>query len=207
MFRHHPTRSTDSPPHRRFAPFVPAVLLLGLGGLVALGCSDSDSTDNAPSAQGTTDNPSSSSTPATQNLVELADEDERFFMLEESIQVADYVEFFSGEGPYTVLAPVNDAFTAVQGGEMGRMMSPQGQDRLREVLQLHVIEGRVRAADLSDGQQVTTLGGATLRVEKSGSSVTFIDPRGARATVVEADIPATNGVIHAIDTMMFPADS
>src|SRR5690606_31821271 len=104
-----------------------------------------------------------------------------------------------GEGPFTVFAPVNPAFSALGSDVVAALLEEANEDLLTRILTFHVVAGETLAADLSNGQTLTTLEGSTLSVAIAGGNVTI---NGARVTT--ADIEATNGVIHLIDAVMVP---
>ena len=107
----------------------------------------------------------------------------------------------SGEGPFTVFAPTDEAFAALPEGTVEDLLKPENKERLTQILQLHVVSGKVMSADLAGkSTEAETLGGTTVTVDATGDSV-----KVGEATVTQADIEATNGVIHAIDKVILPA--
>ena len=143
--------------------------------------------------------------PTEKNIVETAIADGNFETLVAAVEAANLVELLSSEGPFTVLAPTDDAFAALEEGTVERLVmdAQMGGTQLADILSLHVITtGAVMSGDLEDGLVVTTANG-DLTVGVSGDGVTFTSANST-ATVVGADVPATNGVIHAIDTVLLP---
>merc|ERR1719384_2404200 len=113
--------------------------------------------------------------------------------------MAGLVDALSGPGPFTVFAPTDAAFTALL-GQLGVTKEELLQRTdLATILQYHVISGKVLSSDLAATQDVTTLTGDSLTVEKDGTTVT-----AGPATVVIADVDCSNGVIHAIDAVLLP---
>ena len=110
---------------------------------------------------------------------------------------AGLTETLKGAGPFTVLAPSNDAFKAVP----AKTMESLGKDpaALKAVLTYHVLPGKVMAADVKNGK-VKTVNGADLEFGKAGEFVTI----GENAMVTKADTAASNGVVHAIDAVLLP---
>lgn len=107
----------------------------------------------------------------------------------------------NGEGPFTVFAPTDEAFAALPEGTVDNLLKPENKDQLVKVLQLHVVPGKVMSADLAGkSTQATTLEGSEVTVDATGDGV-----KVGEATVTQADIEATNGVIHAIDKVIMPA--
>lgn len=110
-----------------------------------------------------------------------------------------------GAGPFTVFAPTNAAFSKLPAATLANLMKPAMKSQLAGILSYHVVEGSVKAADLTDGQKITTVTGGTLTVSKRGDSVMIKDAKGGSATVTMADIEATNGIVHSIDSVLMPS--
>ena len=170
-------------------PFTPPVMrpflaLLALASLASACSSSSMTNDDAmPSA----------------NLVETAASVADLSTLVTAVQAADLVEALSGEGPFTVFAPVNSAFDALPAGTVSTLLEPANKAQLQGVLTYHVVPGKLMASDLSDGQMLTTLAGGQLEVEIMNGTV-----KVGGATVAMADVEASNGVAHVIDTVLLP---
>ncbi len=131
-----------------------------------------------------------------QNIVEIAAGSDDFTTLVAAVQAAGLAETLSGEGPFTVFAPTDDAFAALPEGTVEALL--EDIDALTGILTYHVVPGAVMSTDLADGMMAETV---------NGQSVTFtvrdtvlVDG----ATVTMADIEATNGVIHVIDAVIMP---
>ncbi|MCS6836568.1 MAG: phosphate ABC transporter substrate-binding protein PstS family protein [Anaerolineae bacterium] len=132
----------------------------------------------------------------TQNIVEIAVGNEDFTTLVSLVQAAGLVDALAGEGPFTVFAPTNDAFAKLPQVAVDFLLA--NPDVLTQVLTYHVVPGKVMSSDLAEGE-VTTLQGQTVDVSLSmGAKIND-------AMVVTADIEASNGVIHVIDTVILPA--
>jgi transforming growth factor-beta-induced protein len=130
--------------------------------------------------------------------VDIASASPDFSTLVTAVQAAGLVETLSGPGPFTVFAPNNAAFAKLPAGTLNGLL--QDTNKLRQVLLYHVVSGRVRSTDLRAGK-VATLQGAAATVDLS-SGVKIND-----ATVIAADVEASNGVIHVIDTVILPPGS
>lgn len=112
----------------------------------------------------------------------------------------DLVAVLKGDGPFTVFAPVNDAFTAIQS-----TVATLSTEQLAKVLTYHVVAGaNVLSTDLTDGQVVSTVNTPTTFTVNLGSTVTITDANGDQATVVFTDVQATNGVVHVLDKVIIP---
>lgn len=122
-----------------------------------------------------------------------------FNTLAAALAAAGLVDTLKSEGPFTVFAPTDDAFAALPAGTVDDLLKPENKDQLTAILTYHVVSGKVMSTDLSDGMTATTVQGGDLTVDLSdGVKINA-------ATVTSADIEATNGVIHVIDTVILPA--
>lgn len=139
------------------------------------------------------------------NIVETAVAAGDFTTLTQALEAAGLVETLEGPGPFTVFAPTDEAFDALPPEQLDELMADPTGD-LAQILQFHVIEGEVPAADVMemDGEMVQTLQGTEFTVQLEGENVFLVDGAGNQINVVETDIDATNGVIHAIDGVMMP---
>ncbi len=132
-----------------------------------------------------------------QSLVEVAREAGNFTTLIQALEAANLTDTLENEGPFTIFAPTDEAFAALPTNTFeGLFADPEA---LRNVLSYHVVEGNLTAADLATMDTVSTLQGATANVTINGETVMV-----GGAQVLNADIQAANGVIHAIDTVLMP---
>jgi uncharacterized surface protein with fasciclin (FAS1) repeats len=148
---------------------------------------------------------------ADRNIIENAVNSADHTILVAAVQAAGLVEALQGEGPFTVLAPVNAAFEALPAGTVESLLRPENLATLQQVLTCHVIPARAMSADILamiDGGRgsttVTTLGGCQLVLMRNGSDITIADPQGRTARVTIADVRQSNGVIHVIDSVLLP---
>lgn len=137
----------------------------------------------------------------TKTIVDVAQEASGFKMLVDALKAADLVETLQGKGPFTVFAPTDEAFNKLPNETLNALLKPEGQDDLRNILQNHVVEGRMSAGDVTGEQSIKTLQGSSLPVRSKGEIVRIGD-----ATITKTDIEANNGVIHAISAVMLPND-
>lgn len=147
--------------------------------------------------------------PAT--IVGVAQGNENFSTLVTAVTAADLGDTLSGEGPFTVFAPTNDAFGKVDPETLSALLTPEMKDDLTGLLTYHVVAGKMTAADvvkaITDGggtATLTTVQGGELKASLDGENVVLEDAAGGKSTVTMADVEATNGVIHAIDTVVMP---
>ncbi len=130
-------------------------------------------------------------------IVDVASADGSFATLVAAVTAADLVETLSGTGPFTVFAPTDEAFAALPEGVLDALLLPENKAVLAQILTYHVVSGMVMAADVKDGD-VATIEGQTIKL----STAEGVTVNGA--TVVVADVAASNGVIHAIDAVILP---
>lgn len=135
-----------------------------------------------------------------QNIVELAQATEDLSTLVTAVETAELVDTLSdGDANFTVFAPTNAAFDALPDGTLDNLLD--NPDELASVLTYHVVDSEAFAGDLSDGQTLTTVNGATLTVNLSDDEVRIND-----ALVTTADVDASNGVVHIIDSVLLPPE-
>ncbi|MGF7217636.1 putative surface protein with fasciclin (FAS1) repeats [Spirosoma lacussanchae] len=121
-----------------------------------------------------------------------------------ALRISGLTEQASGKGPYTVFAPTNEAFSKLPEGALDALLKPAGKQKLVKLLAYHVVKGKFSAEQLQDGQKLKTVTGGTLTVSKQGDAITITDGQGSVATINQADIEATNGMIHSVDTVLMP---
>jgi uncharacterized surface protein with fasciclin (FAS1) repeats len=141
-----------------------------------------------------------------QTIVDIAAGDDRFTTLVAAVTAAGLAETLSGPGPFTVYAPLNDAFAALPEGTVETLLQPENIGQLQNVLLYHVDDRILRAGDFPPGSNTfrPILDGGRLCITAGPSGVTIADGTGETATVVVADIQASNGVIHVIDKVLIP---
>lgn len=133
------------------------------------------------------------------DIVDTAVANGSFKTLVAAVQAAGLVETLKSKGPFTVFAPTDDAFAKLPAGTVENLLKPENKDQLVAVLTYHVIPGKVMAADIAGkAMDVTTVQGSTAMIDaKKGVKIDG-------ATVVIADVEASNGVIHVIDQVILP---
>ncbi len=163
------------------------------------------STTTAPMANTSMPAASDAST-TTKTIVDVAASNPEFSTLVTAVKAAGLTETLSGTGPFTVFAPTNAAFEKLPAGTLASLLKPENKQKLANILTYHVLAGKVMAADVKPGK-VKTASGAEFTVSVEGGKVTITDGQGNTANVVKTDIPATNGVIHVLDTVLLPPQS
>jgi uncharacterized surface protein with fasciclin (FAS1) repeats len=135
-------------------------------------------------------------TPAPTPITDTAQRTPQLSTLAKLINDAGLAETLRAQGPYTVFAPSDEAFRAVPAATLQALASDK--ELLKSVLTFHVLPGKVSGADVKNGS-AKTVQGASVALSKSGSFITVED-----AVVTQADVPASNGVVHVIDRVLMP---
>ncbi|MDQ2091516.1 fasciclin domain-containing protein [Marimonas arenosa] len=143
---------------------------------------------------------------ASNTIVDIAAGDERFSTLVAAVQAAGLADTLAGPGPFTVYAPVNDAFAALPDGTVETLLKPENKGQLTNVLLYHVDDRNLGAAMIPSGSNYfkPVLASERLCITKDASGVSIADGTGDSANVIIADIQASNGVIHVIDKVLLP---
>jgi uncharacterized surface protein with fasciclin (FAS1) repeats len=146
------------------------------------------------------------------NIIENAVNSKDHTTLVAAVKAAGLVDTLEGAGPFTVFAPTNAAFDKLPAGTVDTLLKPENQGELKKVLTYHVVPGRITAhklaAMIKNGggkAELKTVEGGTIWATMSGDSVTLKDEKGGTATVTQADVMQSNGVIHVIDTVLMPS--
>ncbi|WP_395703254.1 fasciclin domain-containing protein [Aquabacterium sp.] len=141
------------------------------------------------------------------DVVQVAQSDARFTILTEAVKAAGLDSALSGTGPFTVFAPTNDAFAALL-TELGVTKDQllANKPLLTAVLKYHVLPAKVAKAAVPLGQPISPLDGGIFKIDQVGSDLVITDGRNRTSKIVVTDVPATNGVIHAIDKVLLPAN-
>lgn len=147
----------------------------------------------------------------TPNIVGVASGNADFSTLVAAVGAAELVETLSGEGPFTVFAPTNAAFEKLPPGTVESLLKPENKEKLTAVLTYHVVAGKFEAAQVieaintNNGKfEVATVQGGKITLSLVDGNVILTDANGGKSTVVIPDVAASNGVIHAIDTVVMP---
>ena len=134
----------------------------------------------------------------SKDIVDTAVAAGNFTTLAAALGAAGLVETLKGPGPFTVFAPTDAAFAALPAGTVEDLLKPENKDKLTAILTYHVVPGKVRSTDLTEGMMAKTV---------QGSEATITLDGGAKvdgAAISTADIEASNGVIHVIDQVIMP---
>ena len=148
---------------------------------------------------------------ADKNIVENAVNSKDHTTLVAAVKAAGLVETLQGAGPFTVLAPTNDAFAALPAGTVETLLKPENKDKLTKILTCHVVAAKAMSADImkmvdddKGAHPVKTVGGCTWTAKYQGDKITIEDENGNVANVTIANVEQSNGVIHVIDKVLLP---
>ncbi len=147
----------------------------------------------------------------TRDIIDNAVHSKDHTTLVAAVKAAGLVETLKGKGPFTVLAPTNEAFAALPAGTVANLLKPENKATLVKILTCHVIaanamSGAIKKMAKDDGgmHEVTTVGGCKLQLSTKGGKVMIKDEAGGTATVTIADVKQSNGVIHVINHVLLP---
>ena len=118
-----------------------------------------------------------------------------------AVQAAGLVDTLKSAGPFTVFAPTNAAFAKLPAGTVATLIKPENKAQLTDILTYHVVAGRYKAADLTDGLMLKTVEGKMLKFTRDSSGKLWIN---GSAMVETSDVISRNGVTHVIDTVLMP---
>lgn len=121
-----------------------------------------------------------------------------FNTLAAALTAAGLIDTLKGEGPFTVFAPTDAAFAALPAGTVEDLLKPENKDKLIAILTYHVLAGKVMSTDLAEGMMAATVNGAQITITLDGGA------KVNGAVISAADIEASNGVIHVIDSVILP---
>lgn len=136
------------------------------------------------------------------DIVDVAVASGDFDTLVAALQAADLVETLKMAGPFTVFAPTDEAFAKLPAGTVESLLKPENKDQLVAILTYHVVPGRISAAEVTKVDSAETVNGRSIAVHADDGTV-----RINQATVIVADVSASNGVIHVIDEVILPPSS
>ena len=144
-------------------------------------------------------------------IVAVAASNENFTTLVAAVKAAGLVDVLNSDGPFTVFAPVNDAFNKLPKGTVASLLKPENKKMLTAILTYHVVAGKFAAKDVlkaiknNNGKFVIkTVQGGKLTASLKNGKVILTDEKGNMSTVVITDVNASNGIVHAIDSVVMP---
>jgi len=147
----------------------------------------------------------------SQTIVEAAVSNKDFSTLVTALKAADLVGALSGEGPFTVFAPNNDAFAKIDAETLGNLLKPENVKALTNILTYHVVSGKLMASDVASAlksgygkAKLTALNGQTLTARSKDGKIFLEDTQGNMSQIIATDVAGTNGVIHVIGSVVMP---
>jgi len=147
----------------------------------------------------------------SKDIVDIAVGSEAHTTLVAALKAADLVTTLKGKGPFTVFAPINDAFSKLPAGAVESLLIIENKAVLAKILTYHVVAGNLDAAAVlaaikkgNGSVSLTTVSGGTLRASLDNGKVKLTDEKGDSGFVTIADLRASNGVIHVVDTVLMP---
>lgn len=132
------------------------------------------------------------------NITQLVNEEKNMTTLKKSVHASGLDQVLSGKGPYTVFAPTDIAFAKLDKGILENLLKPENKTKLTDLLNHHVVEGKINFRDLKDGEKLKTVDGKHLVVHVKNGHTT-VDG----AIIQSHDVQATNGIIHSLETVLF----
>lgn len=191
---------------------VKKISALSMIALIAVSCGDGKKKESEEViADSTAVSVDSTETVASTTIVDVAVGNPNFSTLVAAVKAAGLAETLSGEGPFTVFAPTNAAFEKLPAGTVDGLLKPENLEKLKGLLTYHVVAGKFDAAAVTDAITkgngkftVTTVQGGKIDLSLKDGNVVLTDANGSTSTVAIADVAASNGVIHAIDTVVMP---
>lgn len=141
---------------------------------------------------------------ANGNLLQMSKLSDSHTTLMKAVSAAGLDEQARGAAKYTVFAPTNAAFDKLPAGTLDGLLKPESKSQLALLVAYHVVPGSYLAANLKNGQTLTTAQGETLTIMRRGNTIMIKDAKGNTATVVNTDIVAENGIVQSIDAVLMP---
>ena len=147
----------------------------------------------------------------SQTIVEAAVSNKDFSTLVTALKAADLVDALSGEGPFTVFAPNNAAFSKIDSETLGSLLKPENVEALTNILTYHVVSGKLMASDVASALksgygkvELTALNGQTITARSKGGKIYLEDSQGNMSEIIATDVAGSNGVIHVISSVVMP---
>ena len=147
----------------------------------------------------------------SQTIVDAAVSNKDFSTLVTALKAADLVGALSGEGPFTVFAPNNAAFSKIDSETLGNLLKPENVKVLSNILTYHVVSGKLMASDVASALKsgngmvkLTALNGQTVTARTKGGKIYLEDSQGNMSEIIATDVAGSNGVIHVIDSVVMP---
>ena len=147
----------------------------------------------------------------SQTIVDAAVSNKDFSTLVTALKAADLVDALSGEGPFTVFAPNNDAFAKIDSETLANLLKPENVKALTNILTYHVVSGKLMANDVANALKsgngkvkLTALNGQTVTALSKDGKIFLEDSQGNMSEIIATDVTGSNGVIHVIGSVVMP---
>ena len=147
----------------------------------------------------------------SQTIVDAAVSNKDFSTLVTALKAADLVDALSGEGPFTVFAPNNDAFAKIDSETLANLLKPENVKALTNILTYHVVSGKLMASDVANALksgngkvELTALNGQTVTAVSKDGKIFLEDSQGNMSEIIATDVAGSNGVIHVISSVVMP---
>ena len=147
----------------------------------------------------------------SQTIVDAAVSNKDFSTLVTALKAADLVDALSGEGPFTVFAPNNDAFAKIDSETLANLLKPENVKALTNILTYHVVSGKLMASDVANALksgngkvELTALNGQTITAVSKDGKIFLEDSQGNMSEIIATDVAGSNGVIHVISSVVMP---
>ncbi len=147
----------------------------------------------------------------SQTIVDAAVSNKDFSTLVTALKAADLVDALSGEGPFTVFAPNNDAFAKIDSETLANLLKPENVKALTNILTYHVVSGKLMASDVANALKsgngkvkLTALNGQTVTAISKDGKIFLEDSKGNMSEIIATDVSGSNGVIHVISSVVMP---
>ena len=148
---------------------------------------------------------------SAQTIVDAAVSNKDFSTLVNALKAADLVSALSGEGPFTVFAPNNEAFSKIDTETLGNLLKPENVKALSNILTYHVVSGKLMASDVANAlksgygkTKLTALNGQTITAKSKDGKIYLEDTQGNMSEIIATDVTGSNGVIHVISSVVMP---
>lgn len=187
------------------------VIIAAAAALLSLQACDSRDEAAGSDAGGTTRDTPVAAADDGGTVLQAAQANPEFSILVEAIVAADLAATLNGAGPFTIFAPTNTAFEKIPAARREALMRPEGRQQLQSILTRHVVPGRLPAADIAaqaeaggGALRLTSVEGAVLSLAENDGQWIITDEAGNTSVIAMPDVAASNGVIHAVDTVLMP---
>ena len=148
---------------------------------------------------------------SAQTIVDAAVSNKDFSTLVTALKAADLVGALSGEGPFTVFAPNNEAFAKIDAETLGNLLKPENVKTLSNILTYHVVSGKLMASDVANAlksgygkAKLTALNGQNITAKSKNGKIYLEDSQGNMSEIIATDVAGSNGVIHVISSVVMP---